>query len=160
MKTKEFIKRVEELGFEYEKAEEVYFIQDNEGTEYASVCHTTPNQISNMERVWDWIDKDTQEKLFNLLIEYAKTPIEEREEEKKYYLKHRWLRCLGGCALLHESTKFHTFVLMGGFGEVPKDYKMKFTQKEIEEIKENFDTDLSDFEMVEVEDEYNRERSI
>lgn len=114
MKTKEFIKRVEELGFEYEKAEEVYFIYDNEGTEYASVCHTTPNQISNMERAWDWLDKNVQEKLFDLLIEYAKTPIEDREEEK-YYL-------------------------------------VKFTLKEIEEIKKKFNTDLKDFELVEVEE--------
>lgn len=68
MKTKEFIKRVEELGFEYEKAEEVYFIYDNEGTEYASVCHTTPNQISNMERAWDWLDKNVQEKLLTYLL--------------------------------------------------------------------------------------------
>lgn len=30
---------------------------------------------------------------------------------------------------------------------------MQFTKKEIEEIKEKFDTDLSDFELVEVEDE-------
>lgn len=81
MRTKEFIKRVKELGFEYEKAEEVYFLYDHEGTEYASVCHTTPNQISNMERAWDWLDKDVQEKLFDLLIEYAKTPIKDREEE-------------------------------------------------------------------------------
>lgn len=114
MKTKEFIKKVKELGFEYEKAGEVYFIYDNEGTEYASVCHTTPNQISNMERVWDWIDKDTQEKLFNLLIEYAKTPIKMREEET-YYL-------------------------------------VKFSEKEIEAIKKKFNTDFSDFELVEVEE--------
>ena len=115
MKTKEFIKRIEELGFEYEKAEEVYFIYDIEGTEYASVCHTTSNQISNTRRAWDWLNKDVQEKLFDLLIEYAKTPIEDREEEK-YYL-------------------------------------VKFSEKEIEEIKEKFDTDLNDFELVEVVDD-------
>lgn len=114
MRTKEFIKKVKDLGFEYEKAEEVYFIYDNEGTEYAAVCHTTPNQISNTERAWDWIDKDVQEKLFDLLIEYAKTPIEMRGEEK-YYL-------------------------------------VKFSEKEIEEIKEKYDTKLEDFEIVEVEE--------
>ena len=114
MKTKEFIKRVEELGFEYEKAGEVYFLYDHEGTEYAAVCHTAPNQISNMERAWDWLDKDVQEKLFDLLIEYAKTPIKDRDEEK-YYL-------------------------------------VKFSEKEIEEIKKKFDTDLKDFELVEVEE--------
>lgn len=110
-------------------------------------------QISNYYYAYDKLCNEDKEKLFELLVEYARTPIDEREEEKKYYLKHKWLRCLGGCALLHESTKFHTFVLMGGFGEVPKDYKMKFTQKEIDEIKEKYNTDLSDFEMVEVRNE-------
>lgn len=95
-------------------------------------------------------DKDI--KMIKASVKFAETPIDEREEEKKFYLKHRWLRCLGGCALLHESTKFHTFVLMGGFGEVPKDYKMKFTQKEIDGIKEKFNADLSDFEMIEVKE--------
>ena len=32
------------------------------------------------------------------------------------------------------------------------DYDLKFTLKEIEEIKEKFDTDLTDFELVEVEE--------
>ncbi len=34
-----------------------------------------------------------------------------------------------------------------------KEAKTEYTEKEIEEIKEKFDTDLSDFELVEVEDE-------
>lgn len=149
MKTKEFIKKVKDLGFEYEKAEEVYFIYDNEGTEYAAVCHTTPNQISNMKRAWDWLDKDVQEKLFDLLIEYAKTPVDEREEPKKYYLRHRWMKEEDYNYLslyLEDNTYFLDDI--EGFNWTEN----KFTLKEIEEIKEKYDTKLEDFEIVEVEE--------
>ena len=158
MNTKEFIKKVEELGYHHnydENDKNVHSVIEiyNEDDEYCLAIvykyHMYSFKIGNS--LWAPLpEKYIKKELFDLIVEYAKTPIEERGEEKKYYLKHRWLRCLGGCALLHESTKFHTFVLMGGFGEVPKDYKMKFTQKEIDEIKEKYNTDLSDFVMVEV----------
>lgn len=152
MKTKKFITRLKELGFEYEKAEEVYFIYDYEGTEYAAVCHTTPNQISNMEREWDLLDKDTQDKLFDLLVEYAKTPIEEREEEKKFYLRHRYFKYPDGGSKYFTYNRFSDTPNLGCiyFEEIDN---AKFTLKESEEIKKKFDTDLKDFEFVEVEDE-------
>lgn len=152
MKTKEFIKRVEELGFEYEKAEEVYFIYDYEGTEYAAVCHTTPNQISNTERAWDWLDKDVQEELFDLIVEYARTPIEDREEEKKFYLEHKNQRSVDGSALYFTIYISHNFLLVKS-QVISENLKQKFTLKEIKEIKEKYDIDLADFELVEVENE-------
>lgn len=150
MKTNEFIRRVEELGFVYEKGEEVYYIYNKEGTKYASVCHDIPNQISNMERVWDFLDKEEQKKLFDLLVEYAKTPIEDREEEKKYYLKHRWLENREECNYLN----FDINGLYYSLNTKPEARlsKTKFTINEIEEIKEKFNTDLADFELVEVEE--------
>ena len=123
MKTKEFIRRVEELGFEYEKA---------------------------TERAWDWIDKDVQEKLFDLLIEYAKTPIEDREEEKKFYLRHKWLN-LDTDNYLHLDVDDGSCMLDDD--EEFSYTKIKLTEKEIKEIKKKFDTDLADFELVEVEDD-------
>lgn len=152
MKTKEFIKRVEELGFEYEKAEEVYFIYDYEGTEYAAVCHTTPNQISNTERAWDWLDKDVQEELFDLIVEYARTPIEDREEEKRFCLEHKNQRSVDGSALYFTIYISHNFLLVKS-QVISENLKQKFTLKEIKEIKEKYDIDLADFELVEVENE-------
>ena len=150
MRTKEFIKRVEELGFEYEKAEEVYFLYDYEGTEYASVCHTTPNQISNMERAWDWLDKNVQEKLFDLLIEYAKTPIEDREEEKKFWIQHKFMVSKGSnpVNLVWNKTK-NIYRPVRCLFDNPT-YQAQFTFKEYEEIKKKLNTDLADFELVEV----------
>lgn len=151
MKTKEFIRRVEELGFECEKSKEVYFIYDSDGIAYASVYHTTPYQISTFERPWDLLTKDEQEKLFDLLIEYARTPIEDREEEKKFYLRHRYLQSslTNSNNILNYSVSDNTLALSTG-AQCSK-YKTKFTLKEIEEIKEKLNTDLTDFELVEVE---------
>lgn len=45
---------------------------------------------------WDEIYEGDKTKLFDLLVEYARTPIEDREEEKKFYLKHRYFEIAGG----------------------------------------------------------------
>lgn len=151
MRTKEFTRRVEELGFVCEKAEEVYFIYNKEGPKYASVCHNVPNQISNMKREWDFLDKEEQEKLFDLLIEYAKTPIEDREEEKKFYLRHRWIFNKDFYMYLQKTSYDDKKMSVRVLGFSDND-DIKFSEKEIEEIKEKFDTDLKDFELVEVEE--------
>ena len=152
--TNEFIKRVEALGFTVDVDDEEIIVNIVGYYEYiVAVIKRRERYIFDLEYTgWRNLSGYEEVALFALIVAYASTPVDKREEEKKYYLKHRWLRCLGGCALLHESTKFHTFVLMGGFGEVPKDCKMKFTQKEIDGIKEKYNTDLSDFEMVEVKE--------
>ena len=149
MKYKEFIKRVKDLGFACEKAKEVYIIYDYDGHEYASVCHTIPNRISNMEIAWDLLDKDTQNELFDIIVEYAKTPIAERKEEKKYYLRHRFLGSGDGNQFLNQELEGNTWFLSEE--DSFDNYQTQFTQKEIDEIKENYNTDLKDFEIIEVE---------
>lgn len=71
-----------------------------------------------------------------------------REEEKKYYLRHRFL----------EAHFFNYLNLNYGFQELFLSSKSQigkqtqFTQKEIDEIKEKYHTDLKDFEIIEVEE--------
>ena len=86
--------------------------------------------------------------LIKKVIELAETPLSEREEEKKYYLKHRFIND-------YTTQKYFNFTASGGAilsnrleGE---GYKTKFTKAEIEEFKKRFDTDLRDFELIEVE---------
>ena len=155
--TKEFIKQVEEIGFVVEKDAEVYFIYDNECTEYAAVCHKEWGQISNDVREWDFLEDNVKQKLFDLLVRYAKTPLEYREEPKKYYLKHRYL--ISDNYLdkqrynyLNKNTSTEALSLDDN-NENPKwSFRCKFSLKEIEEIKEKYNTDLSDFKMIEVEE--------
>lgn len=95
-------------------------------------------------------DKDA--KMIKAAVEFAETPLEDRVEEKKFYLKHRWLVQAGDYKtgflnygtcndILFINSEHHTNYV-----------KTQFTLKEIEEIKEKFDTDLADFELVEVEE--------
>ena len=84
-------------------------------------------------------------------IKFAETPPEDREEEEKFYLKQKYFQDHLG------SKQYFCIRICGGY-PILKGYpitnadKFEFTLKEIEEIKEKFDTDLADFELVEVEE--------
>ena len=147
MKTKEFIKRVEELGYDvnlrnnyiqiirYEFVAVVVYIDVMYSIAFHQIIKTS------------WNNGD---KLFDLIVEYAKTPVDKREEEKKFYLRHRWIK---GCVIMYlYRNTLNGYCYLGDKKCRPHRQKM-FTLKEIEEIKKKFNTDLTDFEMIEVEDE-------
>lgn len=100
---------------------------------------------------------DVQE-LYKLCFEYTSTPVDDREEEKKFYLRHKYLTYNGT-----SDSKGYLNINLNNLNKVNAlfidnktkydDFQTEFTLKEIEEIKEKFDTDLKDFEMVEVEDD-------
>lgn len=149
MKTKEFIKRVEELGFKVNKGITRICIV-SEGLTVATISTERVHYINCFCFVD--IEWKNQDKLFNLIVEYAKTPIEDREEEKKYYLKHRWIKnSINGKGYLN--CFIHDDIMRLSSTLQDKSAKTQFTRKEIEEIKKKFDTDLKDFELVEVENE-------
>lgn len=89
MKTNEFIKRVEELGYDIKlRNDYIQIIRDEfvAVVVYINVMYSiTFHQI--IKNSWNNGDK-----LFDLIVEYAKTPVDEREEEKKFYLRHRWFK--------------------------------------------------------------------
>ena len=83
-------------------------------------------------------------------LELAETPLDEREEVKKYYIKHKFI---------NELTA-QKYININIFGEVTirdnlgsRYYKTKFTKAEIEDLKVEFDTDFNDFELIEVEED-------
>lgn len=81
-------------------------------------------------------------------VELAETPPEEREDEKKYYLRHKLL--YGGSVNylnFDNSTKWWKLN-----NKSQNDYtQTQFTQEEIDGIKKGYEVDLKDFEIVEVE---------
>ena len=81
--------------------------------------------------------------------EYAETPLDERQEEKKYYLRHKFLYSGTNNYLNYvHSTKGRTLS-----SKPQTDYiQTQFTQTEIDEIKEKCHTDLKDFEIIEVKE--------
>ena len=147
MKTKEFIKRVEDLGYTIFSTNEPFIqIYDHRERILAEVSREKQYQI-NINK-----DEHITKTLFDLIVEYASTPVEDREEEKRYYLKHRWLT-EGG---FYRYVKHHTKAYGKKYELASWTYgdtsDMQYTFKEIEEIKKKFNTDLSDFELVEVKE--------
>ena len=158
MKTKEFIEKVEELGFDVEvksiddfiKIEHKIVIRNKENKCVVSALWTEKNyEFDNRWESFTKLTEETKKQLFDLLVEYSTTPIKEREEEKKYYLKHKFIQ--------NEVYSFHlNYKMKDKFYTINNDienyeYKTKFTKQEIEELKEKFNTSLDDFEIIEVE---------
>ena len=155
MKTEEFKNKLEEMGF---------CIADNAGMLSVYSKHNLNNRVFLVDSItrfradtfsgeFESLDNGTKEKLFNLIINYVCTPVEKREEEKKYCLRHKWLytdecRYLYkddyGCILVEKLQPSEDFA--------PFYKPTKFTKEQIEEIKKELNTDLKDFEIVEVEE--------
>lgn len=149
MKTKEFIKRAKELGFVAGKhlddnmaifAKDGVTVFINEHMPYGLIMDT---------RHLKYVTKE----LFDLCVEYAKTPIEEREEEEKFYLQK--IESFYDADYKEELAFLNVFndkyfVLNNSKQE--NCYKTQFTQKEIDKIKEEQHTDLSEFKQIPVEE--------
>lgn len=87
--------------------------------------------------------------VLELFAKFMQTPPEERVEIKKYYLRHRWMEEVEGNNYLNYGNNGRYFISNNAELE---GYQTKFAQKEIEEIKEKLNTDLSDFAQIEVEE--------
>ena len=156
MRTKEFVKRVEELGYLVDDNYYHYWeIRNNKNYLIAVVSKDVLYKISTDSGYWDDISDEDKNKLLELIVEFASTPVEDREEEEKFYLKHRWLMTEFGdtyylCKCYNAAGKISYGVRLS---YITHDETWLFTLKEIEEIKEKFDTDLSDYELVKVKNE-------
>lgn len=142
MKTKEFIKRVEDLGYTIFSTNERFIqICDHRGRTLAEVSREKLYHINTNK------DEPITKTLFDLIVEYACTPVEDRKEEKKFYLRHKWIRKSYDFNYLcfDEDSEIYTLSTCNS-----KEWKTVFTEKEVEELKEKFDTDLSDFKIIEV----------
>lgn len=162
MKTNEFIKAVENLGFciEYYKNP---FSNIKSNCAYDLITISVNNQV--LVKIWtncqyaistisdghsNYLYGYDVDELYKLCFEYACTPVEDREEEKEFYLKHRWIK---GCVIMYlYRNELNGYCYLGENKCKPHRQRM-FTLEEIKELKEKFNTDLSDFELVEVEDE-------
>lgn len=151
MKTKEVIKELEKMKLQAEIRINNLFVVHSGREDIASVNLNTRFEINT--DYWAFknlLAEDEQEKVYVLLTKLAETDPKDREEEKKYHLRHRWFadvdyiyvnRCISENSFLLHNNKN------------AEDYKTQFTQAEIDEIKRKFNTTLEDFEMVEVEDD-------
>lgn len=147
MTTNEFIKAVKELGYEAGMDDEwVSIVYKNK-----TLAHVFTKELYRMSSYFSNIDfGENAGILFALIFQYACTPIEDREEEKRYYLRHKWIRD-ETLTYLHFDKEYNGYMLNFAIGH--NSWKKEFTEEEIKGLKETFNTDLNDFEIVEVENE-------
>lgn len=91
--------------------------------------------------------------LYTVLEVLAKYMLEVEKEPKRYFLQHKWLGSYDYKEVTGVITKDcdgEDYFLDSLQERYP--HQQFFTLEEIEEIKKRFDTDLCDFEMVEVEE--------
>lgn len=149
MKTKEFIKRVKELGYKITE-NSAYIFVDKKWETLAIISKEKQYKIE----IFNILGEACADELYNICFEYARTPIDERGEEKKFYLQKM------------KSFYDNIYNERGAFLnlDIPKNvfrtstmnenyvFKTKFTQKEIDKIKEEQHTDLSEFKQIPVEE--------
>lgn len=146
MKTKEFIKRVEELGYRVEDTGFNLYLYSGE-----DLVAFVGKKKQYVLEIYNFFLKQNAEALVDLCVEYVKTPIEEREEEQKFYLQKikdfyddeesRYLNfdTVQNIYFISSKSQYDSF-------------KTQFTQKEIDKIKEEQHTDLSEFKQIPVEE--------
>lgn len=148
--TKEFIREVQELGLKTSEKSDSILIYDGY-YQAACVYKNELFSINTSYAAFDNLSEELQEKLYNLIDEYARTPLDEREEPQKYYLRFTALTEIGDCNYLNYCATEETIYLSNHITKIVA--QTQFTQKEIDEIKEKFGVTLSDFEQIPV-DEY------
>ena len=148
--TKKFIKEVKAMGLVAKVCDEYILIDDFKGRYLAYIYTEVMYKFNILYDSFQELSESNRKRLFNLLVEYASTPINEREEPLKFYLKFKIespnLRHYLNYDDYYNSISLNTRNNLNG-------YQTQFTQKEIDEIKEKFGVTLSDFEQLPV-DEY------
>lgn len=154
MRTKEFIKKIEDLGFNIEEYSDTY-CPEYDSYEIFLDCNLVAVVFKNViysfdtaKTSFDELENKLKTPLYYLIRSYAETPIDEREEPRKYYLRYKWINA--DYNYLNYDCRLDVYGLdrILSFNWI----KGKFTLEEIEDIKEKYDTKLEDFEIVEVEE--------
>lgn len=147
--TKKFIKEVQNLGFATAEYMNIILIR-HESREVALIGKCQIFYVSTEYPSFNNLPEELKEKLYNLIDEYTRTPIDKREEEKKYYLRFTALTGgKNGFNYLNYYTPDKEIYLNS---RMQTDFvKTQFTQAEIDEIKEKFKVTLCDLEQIPVE---------
>lgn len=149
MKTKEFIKRVEKLGYKIIETS-LYIFVDKKGAALAMISKEEQYKIET----FNILGEACADELFSICFEYARTPIDERGEEEKFYLQKiksfYEIRLDEEFDFLNFDITRQVYCLNNTMGN--SKFKTSFTQQEINKIKEEQHTDLSEFKKIPVEE--------
>ena len=141
MKYSEFEREVEKLGFTHSTRCVEIVVKVHGRT----VMGVSTNREYIVDSEWDEfqsLHKKTQGELFDLAYQLAKTPLAEREEEKRYRVKFPSITRWGNAVYLQKDTGDKDPIGVDWspedfiFDEKPTDYI--FTEQEIKDIDERY----------------------
>ncbi|MDD7339768.1 MAG: hypothetical protein PUG50_04245 [Eubacteriales bacterium] len=149
MKTKEFIKKIEKMGYDIEIAYDTIRVTYDGGI-LARIDKVKPYTLDTKAT----FEVKHVKELFDLCTQYARTPTDEREEEQKFYLQKIKSFYEYGYNEKFAYLLFITDRDEFGFGSTKQGSNAinRFTQKEIDKIKQEQHTDLSEFKQIPVEE--------
>ena len=148
MKYSEFEREVEKLGFTHSKRCEQVVVKVD-GQTVMGISTGRKYIVDNEWNKYQHLNETTQGKLFDLAYQLAKTPLAEREEEKRYWLQKIPVPLLDKEGEKKWLWKYTGTALSNVFGADTikvdsKLYKTIFTESEVAEM------DIAGFEKVEV----------
>lgn len=136
MTTNDFIKQLQEISFTVDINDvDLQLKIYHEGYLVALVSSCSQFQVDTH---WDFfvdLTIEQREKLLDLAVEYAKTPIEDRVEPEKYYWK------LKGVDEYNYLNLFCQRQLNMGSKVQTKDHRTQFTEKEYHKLRGRFGFD-------------------
>lgn len=169
MRINELRDEIEKLGQKYDEKFivrkytayiSIYVYRSDEYYNIASIMLEKQYAFNTINETFDGLPEELQEKLFNILVEFARKPEKEREEEKKYQykLKGKYWWIIKDFEVdkiyfnLVKDGDCENHLTLNDSEDFPL-HKTTFTDKEMEEVLEEFDVDLKIFDKIEVEDE-------
>lgn len=137
MKTSEFIKQVNALGYTTHIGVLNRLLYILNGDRYIAVI----SLIEQYNFDLDFCTKEEMYDLYNLIGIYVRTPIHDRDEPKKYRLKHKYLNVPSAdfADVIEENENYLGFDLQGYYltGDIDvsqNDIQTQFTEDEINDL--------------------------
>lgn len=136
MKYSEFKRDVEAMGFKIGICGGYIDVLDEHDEAVLSVGTEYDFSICTDYRGFGELDKDNKKELFNLAVELASTPLDEREEDRKYRLRIPFMNDMGYLNVERGNDDYFLST------KVKSDYfRTIFTESEITELKQKYNLD-------------------
>lgn len=152
MKYKELKKQIQNINIAYDKDFKIsnngYSIDiRDDNLFYASISVQVPYSVYTWRSGLEDLDENLRYDLSQAIFDFTQTPIDSRELEQKFYISSKLTPNKLNRFLFKEFNNIDSL----GWG-YKDDGATEFTQKEIDYICDKFHTDLSDFNIEEVEE--------
>lgn len=157
----EGLERIHDIGLRVRQTKDYIIIDRFDTGNLYQIAYVRLDEefiIDTNNSMFNRLPKEFKKELFNILVKFARTPTDEREEEKRYLyrLKEKYLWIdkrlnLANCYLNIQSFQDGSEQKVLDNRGNTNSFKAEFTDEEIKEVVEKFDVDLEMFDKIEEE---------